>query len=211
MAKKKQEVKVEPVKEPEGAADDSEEVTCPVCGKHVGLDVLSCPHCGAEFEAEAAEVEDAVQEEPAEEEYSGVDRIPIDPPTSITDLRVIGVSLIVLGIIGSQISFFIDWYWSWVPPIEDNLGMFLGIAAVVVVIGLLVFMLYKRSATARKAKKVSTVPGGSLSIFLFGIIALVMVMLWDPINTALQNQSTGVAIAFIAAIIVGVIAMLMCQ
>src|SRR4030067_2840103 len=62
MAKKKQEVKVEPVKEPEEAADDSEEVTCPVCGKHVGLDVLSCPHCGAEFEAE--EGEEIVEEEP---------------------------------------------------------------------------------------------------------------------------------------------------
>jgi hypothetical protein len=27
-----------------------EEITCPVCGQSVGLNVPSCPHCGAEFE-----------------------------------------------------------------------------------------------------------------------------------------------------------------
>ena len=303
MAKKKQPVKVEPVEEPEEVIDDSEEVTCPVCGKPVGLDVTSCPHCGAEFESE--EVEEIVEEEPApvaapkraapvvEEEAEAVDgedmaecpvcgnsvslnvaacpycgaefeeeeveevieveeesrpvpaarpkavpvvdeaeeveaaetveeeptvedipeveRTPIDAPSSITDLRVIGVSLIILGIIGSQISFFIDWYWTWVPPIEDNLGMFAGIAAVVIVVGLLVFMLWKRAAPSKKIRKVSMLPGMSLSVFLFGILALAMIMLWDPINTALQSQSLGVAIAFIAIVIVGVLAMFMGQ
>ena len=302
MAKKKQPVKVEPVEEPEEAVDDSEEITCPVCGKPVGLEVMECPHCGAEFESEeveeiveeepaaepqmaapeveeeteavssddmaecpvcgksvslsvsacpycgaefeeeeveevieveeepepvpvakpraapvvveeeeVAEVEEVVEEEPAEVEYEEVHRVPVDPPSSITDLRVIGVSLIVLGILGSQISFFIDWYWTWVPPIEDNLGMFLGLAAVVVVVGLVVFMLYKRSSAAKRTKKKSVLPGMALSLFLFGILAVVMVLLWDPINAALQSQSIGVAIGFIAVLIVGVLAMFMGQ
>ena len=302
MAKKKQPVKVEPViEEPEEAAEDEEEVTCPVCGEAVGLDVLTCPSCGAEFEAE--EVEEVVEDEPAavppraepvveqeveeeavgedemaecpvcgnsvslnvpacpycgaefeeeeveevieveeeptpvpaararpvpvEEEvaeveveeaveatgseYPEIQRTPIEPPSSITDLRVIGVSLVVLGIIGSQISFFIDWYWTWVPPIEDNLGMFLGIAALVVVAGILVFMMYKRSAKAKRSKKVNMVPGAALSAFLFGIFAVVMVLMWDPINSALQSSSVGVALAFIAIIIVGVLAVFMGQ
>ena len=302
MAKKKQPVKVEPVEEPEEAVDDSEEITCPVCGKPVGLEVMECPHCGAEFESEeveeiveeepaaepqmaapeveeeteavssddmaecpvcgnsvslsvpacpycgaefeeeeveevieveeepepvpvakpraapvvveeeeVAEVEEVVEEEPAEVEYEEVHRVPVDPPSSITDLRVIGVSLIVLGILGSQISFFIDWYWTWVPPIEDNLGMFLGLAAVVVVVGLVVFMLYKRSSASKRTKKKSVLPGMALSLFLFGILAVVMVLLWDPINAALQSQSIGVAIGFIAVLIVGVLAMFMGQ
>ncbi len=309
MAKKKQPVKVEPieepVEEPEEAVDDSEEVTCPVCGKPVGLEIMECPHCGAEFESEEVEeiveeepvaqprsadpeaeeepeavggddmaecpvcgnsvslsvpacpycgaefeeeeVEEVIEveeepepapvakpravpvavrddevaevqfeeevegEEPPAEEYPEVERLPIDAPTSITDLRVFGISLIVLGIVGSQISFFIDWYWTWVPPIEDNLGMFLGVAAVVVVVGLLIFMLYKRLPASKKAKKTSMVPGMSLSIFLFGIFAVAMVLLWNPINSALQSQSLGVAIAFIAVIIVGVLAMFMGQ
>jgi len=301
MAKKKQAPKVEPVVEPEEVAADDEEITCPVCGKPVGLDVLACPHCGAEFEAE--EVEEIVEEEPVaepqpassaapeseeeaeavsgeemaecpvcgnsvslnvaacpycgaefeeeeveevieveeepvpvpaakpkarpveveeevaeveveeavEEEVPEVERFPVEAPSSIMDLRVIGVSLIVLGIIGSQISFFIDWYWTWVPPIEDNLGMFLAIGAVVVVVGLLVFMLYKRSSATKKAKKSSMVPGISLSIFLFGIITVVLIMLWNPINSALQNSAIGVAGAFIAILIVGVLAMFMGQ
>ncbi|OGS42993.1 MAG: hypothetical protein A3K76_01115 [Euryarchaeota archaeon RBG_13_57_23] len=296
MAKKKQQVKVEPVEEPEEVAEDNEEeVTCPVCGAPVGIDVLACPSCGAEFEAE--ELEEIVEEEPvaqpqraapavaveeepeavseddmaecpvcgnsvslnvtscpycgaefeeeeveevieveeepvpipvakpkarpvaveeavqeaADEEYSELERTPVEAPSSIMDLRVIGVSLIVLGIIGSQISFLIDWYWTWVPPIGDNLGMFLGIAAVVVIVGLLVFVLHKRSSAAHGTKKDSAIPGIALSILLFGIFALVMVLFWDPINTALQNQSLGVAIAFIAVIIVGVLAMFMGQ
>jgi predicted amidophosphoribosyltransferase len=35
--------------------EEEEEVTCPVCSKPVGLNVPSCPHCGAEFEEVEAE------------------------------------------------------------------------------------------------------------------------------------------------------------
>lgn len=285
MAKKKPEPVREPIVEP--AAEEEDEVTCPVCGKPVGLSVTSCPHCGAEFEEEEAEeeteaapaapaavpeeetaecpvcgkpvslavsscpycgaefeeeeVEEVIEveekevpvparakryEEPVveveeveveeveavEEEAAAEDRAltEIQAPTTITDMRVIGISLIILGIIGSQIAFMIDWYWTWVPPIKDNLGMFVAIPAVVIVVGLLVFMLVKKAlGSGRKMPKM--MPGMSLSIFLFGILALVLVMLWNPINSALQDSSVGVGGAFVAILIVGLLVMFMGQ
>jgi hypothetical protein len=277
MAKKKPEPVVEPV------VEEEEEVTCPVCGKPVGLDVTSCPHCGAEFEEEEVAEEEAPEAAPAavpEEEtaecpvcgkpvslsisscpYCGAEfeeeeveevieveekevaapakakRIEPEPeieveevvpeaeveaaeeekalseiqaPTTITDMRVIGISLIILGIIGSQIAFMIDWYWTWVPPIKDNLGMFVAIPAVVIVVGLLVFMLVKKALGSGKSIP-RMMPGMSLSIFLFGILALVLIMLWNPINSALQGSNAGVGGAFVAVLIVGVFVMFMGQ
>lgn len=207
-----------------------EDVACPVCGKAVGLDVASCPHCGAEFEEEEieevieveekqVEVEEEVEapkvkaaakatskakaKPKVEEEVAEEEEVEALGPTSILDFRVIGVSLILLGIIGSQIAFFIDWYWDWVPPIEDNLGMFVAIAVLVLVVGLLVWMLVKKFADDGK-KVPSMVPSVSLSLFLFGIFALIMVMLWDPINTALQDSQMLVAVVFVAVLAAGI-------
>lgn len=204
------------------AVDEEGTAECPVCGKAVSLAVSSCPSCGAEFEEEEVEevieVEEkqvprgapkkevgphkVVQEEPEEVEVEG-EPGEIEGPTSIMDLRVIGIALIVLGIIGSQISFMIGWYWSWVPPIKDNLGMFIAIPAIVIVVGLLVFLLIKKAAGDGKEVP-KQMPGISLSLFLFGILALVMVMLWSPINDALQSSSVGVGGAFIILLVVGV-------
>lgn len=217
-------------------AEEEESAECPVCGKLVSLNVASCPYCGAEFEEEEVEevieveekqvpapakarkieveepeveveVEEAAREEAVEEERALSE---IQAPTTITDMRVIGISLMILGIIGSQIAFMIDWYWTWVPPIEDNLGMFVAIPAVVIVVGLLVFMLVKKALGSGK-KLPKMVPGMSLSIFLFGILALILVMLWNPINSALQDSNAGVGGAFVAILIVGVLVMFMGQ
>ncbi len=212
-------------------ADEEETAECPVCGKAVGLSVKSCPHCGAEFEEEEVEEIIEVEEKPTapaaqparvsrpvpvaeevEEETVEVEAEEPEPelaeaPTSITDLRVIGVALIALGIIGSQISFMINWYWTWVPPIKNNLGMFVGIAAAVIVVGLLVFMLVKRaSGNGRKVPKQT--PGMALSVLLFGIMALVLIMLWNPINNALQSSNLGVGVLFVVLFVVGVVMML---
>ncbi len=289
MPKKKKEVPVV-VEEPEEIED--EEVTCPVCGKPVGLDVAECPHCGAEFEEE--EIEEIIEEEPepvaqappqpqpaveeepvyedemaecpvcgkmvslnvsacpncgAEFEEEEVEEIieveesqaaappmkeapraaphmieeeeqveveeeaevvpaELDGPTSITDLRVIGIALIVLGILGSQISFMIDWYYTWVPPIGDNLGLFIVIPAAVIVVALLVFLLLKKSAGEGK-KVPRQMPGMSLSLFMFGILALVMIMLWNPINEALQSSNMGVGVAFVLILVVGIVMVFM--
>lgn len=223
--------KAAPAAGAEETVDEDEMAECPVCGTMVSLNVSSCPSCGAEFEEEEIEevVEvEAVEEEPvkpppakarpskvvAEDEEVYVEAEEpvaehVGLPSSIVDLRVIGISLILLGILGSQISFLIDWYWTWVPPIGDNLGMFIAIPAVVIVVGLLVFMMIKRSSATKKGKLLSMVPAISLSLFLFGILALILIMLWEPINSALQSSSLGVGVAFLAVLVIGILAVFM--
>lgn len=203
--------------------EDGEEVACPVCGVLVGLDVTCCPKCGAEFEEE--EIEEVIEveekasfedEEPApapakpkakakpakkmeaEEEMAG------EAPASILDLRVIGIALIILGLIGTQVALFIDWYWSWVPPIEDNMVLFVMIPVIILVVGLLVFLLVRKAVSGGK-KVPEMAPGTSLSLFLFGILALIVVVLWDPINSALQDSRALVAGGFAIALVLGIV------
>ena len=201
------------IKEKVLPVDEEETAECPVCGKSVGLSQSTCPNCGAEFEEE--EVEEVIEvEEPEVEEQEAIQveeqESTTSHPTSVIDLRVIGVALIILGIIGSQISAMIKWYWTWVPPIETNLGMFIGIAAVVIVVGLLVYMLVQRAMSSGKEVP-KMMPNLSLSLFLFGIFALILIMLWNPINSALEHSSMGVAGAFLGILIVGVLSMIMGQ
>jgi predicted amidophosphoribosyltransferase len=209
--------------------EPDETAECPVCGKMVALDVASCPSCGAEFEEEEVEEIIEVEEKPVakaaprmvpveepveefvEEEVEVEEEEPayeVDGPTSIMDLRVIGMSLIVLGILGSQIAFMIDWYWTWVPPIEDNLGMFIAVPAVIIVVGLLAFLLVKRAVSGGKKVR-KPIPGLTLSMFLTGILALVMVMLWNPINSALQDSNIMVGVVFVVMLAVGILAVIM--
>ncbi len=182
---------------PGEAAEAVEEETaaCPVCGKMVSLLVSACPNCGAEFEEE--EVEEIIEVEEAETEFTyGI-------TTSIIDMRVLGIALALLGIIGIQIALLIDWYWTWVPPIEDNLALFAAVPVVVLVIGLLVFMLAKKAVSS--GKEVSeNVPSMSLTLFVFGIFALIVMLLWNPINSALQGSSVGVAVGFLVVLVVGI-------
>ncbi len=231
------------------AADDDEEVACPVCGFMVGLEVAACPKCGAEFEEEeieeVIEVEEKTVFEPEPEPAPVVVKVKqaaekpkekakakpaerpapkpkakpkpkardevsltADLPASIMDLRVIGIALIILGVIGTQIALFIDWYWSWVPPIEDNLGMFIAIPVLLLVVGLLVFMLVKKALAGGKEMP-EMMPGTSLSLFLFGIIALIVVLIWDPINAALQDSQAAVAGGFAVALVLGILLVFM--
>lgn len=214
-------MKAAPTKAPVEAVSEEETAECPVCGKSVGLSQTSCPNCGAEFEEEEVEevIEVEEREAPVEEPKVGEEEEAIQVeeqessvshPTSVIDLRVIGVALIILGIIGSQISAMIKWYWTWVPPIEKNLGMFIGIAAVVIVVALLVYMLVQRAMSSGK-KVPSMMPNLTLSLFLFGIFALILIMLWSPINSALEHSNLGVAGAFLGILIVGVLSMIMGQ
>jgi hypothetical protein len=208
-----------PVQEAQPVGEE-ETAECPVCGKSVGLSLSSCPNCGAEFEEE--EVEEVIEVEEKEvsteeievEEQDDVmaeeNESSTEHPTSVFDLRVLGIAFIILGIIGLQIAAFINWYWTWVPPIRSNLGIFIGIAAVVIVIGLLVYMLAERAISS--GKEVPTMmPNLMLSLFLFGIMALILIMFWSPINSALEHSSLGVAGAFLGILIVGILAMIMGQ
>lgn len=224
------------------SADEGEEVACPVCGVLVGLDISSCPKCGAEFEEE--EIEEIIEVEektvyeaepeplpvrakPAERPRAKAksaekakpkarpkarpkEEAPLmaDLPASIMDLRVIGLALVILGIVGTQVALMIDWYWSWVPPIEDNIAMFVVIPVVLLVVGLIAFMMIKKAMSAGKEMP-SNMPGTSLSLFLFGILALIVVVLWDPINSALQDSRAAVAGGFAIALFLGILLLFM--
>ena len=210
------------------AVEEDEMAECPVCGKNVSLSVSSCPYCGAEFEEE--EVEEVIEvEEPAQAEEEEVEEEVAEPaveeadevglefakasiPTAksapLIDLKVVGISLIVLGVIGSQISVFIDWYWTWVPPIGDNLLMFIAIPLVIIVVALALFMYIRRSSSARK-KLPKSAPGTSISVLLFGVIAMVMIIFWKQINDALQNNAVTVAGAFFAILVIGILVVFM--
>jgi hypothetical protein len=227
------------------ADDKHEEVTCPVCGGLVDLEVSSCPHCGAEFEEEGVEEiiqvdeeaapvvikEEAVFEEievtAAEDEEEEVEEVEVvrpsrarpsrapparakspPAPSSIADFRVLGAALAILGIIGAQISLLIDWYWGWVPPIEDNLGLFIAIPIVIIVVGIMLFMLVKKTQPSRKRAK-SRVPGMSLTVFMVGVLALVMLAAYGPLNDALQDSKGLVAGAFVLLLVVGVVLYMM--
>lgn len=190
------------------AVSEEDSAACPVCGKMVSLMVSACPNCGAEFEEEQVEEIIEVEErlvpqkakarkpEPAAEFAFGL-------TTSIVDFRVLGIALALLGIMGAQVALLIDWYWTWVPPVEDNLGLFVALPIVILIVGLLVFMLIKKAMSNGK-KVPENVPGMSLSLFVFGIFALIVILLWNPINSALQDGSAGVAAGFIVVLVVGI-------
>ncbi len=191
--------------------EDDEGAACPVCGKIVSLEVSCCPNCGAEFEEEEFEEiieveEKRVVEEEEEEEAYEEERVVVAPPTSILDLRVLGIALAALGILGAIVAIAIDWFWSWVPPIEDNLPLFVVLPIVVLIVGLLVFTLVKKAVSAGKEVP-GMVPGFSLSLFVFGIFALIIILLYNPINSALQDSQIGIAGAFLVIVIVGILVM----
>ena len=193
------------------AAQEEDEAACPVCGKMVSLMVSSCPNCGAEFEEEEVEeiieveerlVPEKVRTKEPEAEFA------FGLTTSIVDFRVLGIALVLLGIIGAQVALLIDWYWTWVPPVEENLGLFVALPIVVLAIGLLVFMLVKKAMSGGR-RVPENVPGMSLSLFVFGILALIMILLWDPINSSLQNGSAGVAAGFLVMLVLGIVLVFM--
>ncbi|MGB2582034.1 MAG: zinc ribbon domain-containing protein [Thermoplasmata archaeon] len=198
-----------------GVAED-DGAACPVCAKIVSLEVSSCPHCGADFEEdevdEIIEVEEkrvpAKAKAKAKAAPAGAGDSGFFSPTSIIDFRVIGVALIILGIVGSQVAIMIDWYWSWVPPIADNMALFALLPVVVLIVGLLVFTLVKKALSSGKSIP-DVMPRTSLSLFLFGIFALVVMLLWDPINSALESSQVGVAGGFFVVVVIGIVVMFM--
>lgn len=203
------------------AVSEDEMAECPVCGKSVSLSLSTCPNCGAEFEEEEVEevIEVEEREAPVEEPEEEVVRKPVraeprEPAgwslMGVIDLRIIGVALVVLGIIGSQISAMIDWYWSWVPPIKTHLGLFVALPIVLIIAGLLIYMLVKNAASSGK-KVPSMMSDFTLSLLVFGVFALILMMFWSPINSALQHSSLGVAGVFIGILIVGILSMVMGQ
>ena len=174
-----------------------------------------------EAKAKAAEVEEepveAEAEETAEEEVEEEapasaapgEAAPLDFKTHLLDMRVFGITLLLLGILGAQIAFFVTWYWTWVPPITSNLGMYLIIGIVIIVVGLLSFKLASDRANAGK-KMNPIMPSVIMAIFLFGIIATIMLVAGGPISSAMTGSGqAGMAIVFVVLIVIGILLFMM--
>ena len=165
-------------------------------------------------EAVEAEADEDVEEEGEEEEEAPScpapgEAAPLDFKTHLLDMRVFGITLLLLGILGTQIALFVTWYWTWVPPITSNLAMYLIIGIVVIVAGLLSFKLASDRANAGK-KMNPIMPSVIMAIFLFGIIATVMLVAGGPISSAMTGSGQAVmAIVFVVLIVVGILLFMM--
>jgi hypothetical protein len=173
----------------------------------------------APVEAEAEEAVEEEADEEAEEAEEGEEApscpapgeaAPLDFKTHILDMRVFGITLLLLGIIGTQIALFVTWYWTWVPPIKSNLAMYLIIGIVVIVVGLLSFKLASDRANAGK-KMNPIMPSVIMAIFLFGIIATVMLVAGESISNAMTGSGgqIGMSAVFIVLIVVGILLFIM--
>jgi len=163
----------------------------------------------AEAEETAEEEVDKEVEEEAPASAAPGEAAPLDFKTHLLDMRVFGITLLLLGILGAQIAFFVTWYWTWVPPITSNLGMYLIIGIVIIVVGLLSFKLASDRANAGK-KMNPIMPSVIMAIFLFGIIATIMLVAGGPISSAMTGSGqAGMAIVFIVLIVIGILLFMM--
>jgi len=164
-------------------------------------------------EAEAEETAEEEADEEVEEEAPACaapgEAAPLDFKTHLLDMRVFGITLLLLGILGTQIAVFVTWYWTWVPPITSNLALYLIIGIVIIVVGLLSFKLASDRANAGK-KMNPIMPSVIMAIFLFGIIATIMLVAGGPISGAMTGSGqAGMAIVFIVLVVVGILLFMM--
>lgn len=163
----------------------------------------------AEAEETAEEEVDKEVEEEAPASAAPGEAAPLDFKTHLLDMRVFGITLLLLGILGAQIAFFVTWYWTWVPPITSNLGMYLIIGIIIIVVGLLSFKLASDRANAGK-KMNPIMPSVIMAIFLFGIIATIMLVAGGPISSAMTGSGqAGMAIVFVVLIVIGILLFMM--
>jgi len=126
--------------------------------------------------------------------------------TSLSDVKVIGISILILGIVAGSIMLNIRWFWTWVPPIRDYL---IGYAIIGMAVILIAFMLFRKMATDTEKKGKAPLhpmlPSVMLALIQFGFYAVIMFVLYDPINNALKSFSAGASLIFIAIAVVGLI------
>ncbi|MEM2839820.1 MAG: zinc ribbon domain-containing protein [Thermoplasmata archaeon] len=172
-------------------------------------------------EEEVVEVEEVVEEEEAPEEEvveaeeeAAVEEAPKAKPaaaTGLTDMRVFGIALLALGIIGLQIALFIRWYWTWVPPIDQNLGVYALLGFIIVIVAFLAFTMVKKSTEEKGKEYHPMLPTILLSIFVFGIFAVIFLLAGKPISDAMKDNQALLAVLFVVFIVVGVILYMMGQ
>jgi len=125
--------------------------------------------------------------------------------TGLTDLRVIGISMLLLGIIGAVVMFNIKWFWLWVPAIQMNI---LPYALVGVAIILLSFIYLRKMAgdtSKGNAPLHPMLPSIMLALILFGFMTTILFILAKPINEALKSSQIGVSVVFVIMVVLGLL------
>lgn len=123
--------------------------------------------------------------------------------SSLTDLRVIGIAMLMLGIIGAIVMSNIRWFWLWVPAIQGNV---LPYALVGIAIILLSFIFFRKMAVDKdkgKAPMHPMLPSVMLSLILFGFMTIVLFMISNQITQALKSSQIGVSSIFVVLVVVG--------
>jgi len=125
--------------------------------------------------------------------------------TGLTDLKVIGIAMLLIGIIGAVVMFNIKWFWLWVPAIQGNI---LPYALIGVAIILVSFMLFRKMAgdtNKGKAPLHPMLPSIMLALILFGFMTVVLFILSKQITEALKASQIGVSVVFVVMVIVGLV------
>jgi len=167
-------------------------------------------------------VEEAAEPEEFEEEYfeeeeviAGDEEVAADDLSAgiaerIKDIRIIGIALLILGIIGAAIAIGIDWYWTWVPPITENLGVFSLLGILIIIIGFIGFSMMRKAAQGGKSVS-STLIIVMLGIFVFGILATIMLLMGGGINDAIASSQGGMIGVFLVLFVIGIFLFVMGQ
>jgi uncharacterized membrane protein YedE/YeeE len=125
--------------------------------------------------------------------------------TSLTDLSVIGITLLMLGIIGAVVMLNIRWFWLWVPSIEGNILPYALIGVAIILISFVLFNKMAKDRDAGKAPPHPMLPSIMLSMILFGFTIVVLFILSEPITEALRASSIGMTVIFIVMVVLGLI------
>jgi uncharacterized OB-fold protein len=200
-------VEVEDV--PEAPEDEAKAEAAEVEEEPVEVEAEEPVEAEADEEAEE-EDEEAEDEEEAPSCPAPGEAAPLNFRAHLLDMRVFGITLLLLGILGAQIAFFVTWYWKWVPPITSNLTMYMIIGIIIIVVGLLSFKLASDRANAGK-KMHPIMPSVVIAIFLFGIIATIMLVAGGTISNAMTGSGgqIGMGTVFIVLIVIGILLFMM--
>lgn len=123
--------------------------------------------------------------------------------TNLSDLKVIGIAILILGIVCGTIMLNIRWFWTWVPPIEHNLAIYGLIGLAVILVAFIVFRKMASDTDKGKPPVHPMLPSIMLALIQFGFYAVIMFVLYDPINSALKSSSIGTSLVFIVIAAVG--------
>lgn len=123
--------------------------------------------------------------------------------TTLSDLKVIGIAVLLLGIIGGTVMLNIKWFWTWVPAIEHNLVIYGIIGLAVILVAFILFRKMANDTEKGKAPLHPMLPSVMLALVQFGFYAVIMFVLYAPINAALKSNSIGVSVVFMALAAVG--------